>query len=122
MRPQRYERAYLAVLAGEEDPPELVALRGDFGNVVNDHRSLGRLGVRLWQRHLGTDRDACAKGKTGSCWTSEERKGEREHDGSRSAAVHINDETTLHILSSSFTMCPRKMERPPSLAVEVDVQ
>ena len=122
MRPQWYERAYLAVLAGEEDPPKLIALRGDFRYVVDDHRPLGWLGVGLWQRHLGTDRGACAKGEAGSCRASEERKGEREHDGPRSVVVHINSETFLHILSSSFTMCARKMERPAALVVEVDVQ
>lgn len=77
---------YLAVLPGEEDPPELIALGGDLGDVVDDHRTLGRLGVRLWQRHLGAKRYAGAKGEADSCWASEERKGEREHAGLRSAA------------------------------------
>ena len=74
------------MLAREQDPPELVALGRDFADVVDDHRTFGRLDVRLWQRHLGTERDAWAKDQASSCGASEERKGEREHDNSLSIA------------------------------------
>lgn len=40
--------ACLAMLSGEQDPPELIALGGDLGEVVDDDCAVGRLRVRLW--------------------------------------------------------------------------